>query len=391
MKHLSLDQLGPRESEPGIIDFGILLPWISALAGNRLFVKIIHERDQFIQSIQPLAFEMQHEVDANYGDFWWAKVDLHTIRDFQGNSHFGLPGRHVYRFELHNPNVGILDWIIDPFAREFAIGKLSAFTLGYEPYAWSEAEQNWKTPALPDLILYELNLAEFGGSLEGAIERLEYLADLGVNALSLMPVSNVSLDVDWGYLPLGYFGVDERFGRREDFQRFVDAAHQHGLAVIVDAVYGHTGGDFPYADIYRRLEYKENPFMGPFAKDYFNDLGVSTDFNREITRDFFYSVNLHWLNTYHIDGFRYDCVPNYWDGALGVGYANLVFNTHEYVKNSLASLPRFDAPEGSRLIQIAEQLEAPEQILEQRATATRPGRMQVLLRPLLARAAQQVP
>jgi 1,4-alpha-glucan branching enzyme len=105
--------------------------------------------------------------------------------------------------------------------------------------------------------------------------------------------------------------------------------------------------------------------MGPFAKDYFNDLGVSTDFNRALTRDFFYSVNLHWLSTYHIDGFRYDCVPNYWDGALGAGYANLVFNTHEYVKSSIASLPRFDAPEGSRLIQIAEQLEAPEQILEQ--------------------------
>lgn len=167
MKHFSLNQLGPRESEPGIIDFGILLPWISALAGNRLFVKIIHERDQFIQSIQQLAVEMQHEVDANYGDFWWAKVDLHTIRDFQGNSHFGLPGRHVYRFELHNPNVGVLDWIIDPFAREYATGKLSALTLGYGPYAWSEAKQNWKTPALPDLILYELNLAEFGGSLEG--------------------------------------------------------------------------------------------------------------------------------------------------------------------------------------------------------------------------------
>ncbi len=70
MKQLSLNQLGPRESMPGIIDFGILLPWISALAGNKLFVKIIHERDQFIQSIRPLAFAMQHEVDANYGDFW---------------------------------------------------------------------------------------------------------------------------------------------------------------------------------------------------------------------------------------------------------------------------------------------------------------------------------
>lgn len=225
--------------------------------------------------------------------------------------------------------------------------------------------KKWKTPALHDLILYELNLAEFGGSLQGAIARLPYLADLGVNALSVMPVSNVSLEVDWGYLPLGYFGVDERFGRRNDFQRFVDTAHQHGLAVIADVVYGHTARDFPYEDLYRRLQYDENPFMGTFAKDYFNDQGISTDFRRTLTGDFFYSANLHWLNTYHIDGFRYDCVPNYWDGALGIGYANLVFHTYEYVKNATTGLTRFDAPEGPRLIQIAEQLEAPEQILEQ--------------------------
>lgn len=72
---------------------------------------------------------------------------------------FRLTRRHVYRFELHNPNKGMLDWIVDPYAREYATGKLSAFTLGYIPYAWSESEKDWKTPALHDLILYELNLA----------------------------------------------------------------------------------------------------------------------------------------------------------------------------------------------------------------------------------------
>ena len=365
MKQLPLDQLGPHEVSLGVVDFGILLPWISAANGNRLFVKIIHERDQFIQAIQPLAFELQHGINADYGDFWSVTVNFTNIHDLQPSSHFGSPGRHVYRFELHNPNMGVLDWIVDPYAREYATGKLSAFTLGYIQYVWNTEEANWKTPALNDLILYEMNLAEFGGSLQGAIDRLDYLTDLGVNALSVMPVNNVSLEIDWGYLPLGYFGVDERFGKRNDFQSFVDAAHRRGLAVIVDVVYGHTGRDFPYADLYQRLRYGENPFMGPFAKDYFNDLGISTDFNRGLTRDFFYSVNLHWLNTYHIDGFRYDCVPNYWDGALGVGYANLVFNTYEYVKNSIASLRRFDAPEGPRLIQIAEQLEAPEEILQQ--------------------------
>jgi 1,4-alpha-glucan branching enzyme len=135
--------------------------------------------------------------------------------------------------------------------------------------------------------------------------------------------------VDWGYLPIGYFGVDERFGKRSDFQQMVDIAHQHGIAVIADVVYGHTGVDFPYFDAYTRLQYRENPFMGPFAKDYFSSFGKSTDFNRELTRDYFYSVNHHWLEVYHVDGFRYDCVPNYWDGALGVGYAKLVYETYQ--------------------------------------------------------------
>ncbi|MEQ1529052.1 MAG: alpha-amylase family glycosyl hydrolase [Methylococcales bacterium] len=362
MKNLPLANLGPRESAAGVVDFGLLLPWVSAGNGNRLFVKIIHERDQFIQAIQPMVFELQHSMNADYGDAWSVTVNFNTSPDAQPDSHFGTPGRHVYRYELHNPNVGVLDWIIDPYAREYAVGKLSAFTLGYSPYTWSAAEATWQTPALQDLILYELNLAEFGTDLPGAIQRLDYLADLGVNALSVMPVSNVALEVDWGYLPLGYFGVDERFGRRDDFQQFVDAAHQRGLAVIVDAVYGHSADNFPYADLYRRLQYQQNPFMGDFGKNYF---GVSTDFKRVLTQDFFFTVNKHWLETYHVDGFRYDCVPNYWDGAMGVGYANLVFSTYQHVKNSPALSSRFVAADELRLIQIAEQLEAPEQVLEQ--------------------------
>lgn len=362
MNRLPLEKLGAIESAPGIVTFGVFLPWISSESGNRLFIKIIHETDQFIKSIQPLAFELQHSADADYGDYWSLTLNFNNQHDSQPGSHFGALGRHVYRFELHNPNVGILDWIVDPYAREFATGKLSAFTLGYSPYQWSAAEADWKTPHLWDLILYEMNLAEFSDNVQGAIDHLNYLADLNVNAVSVMPVTNVSMEVDWGYLPFGYFGVDERFGRRGDFQRFVDAAHQLGLAVIVDAVYGHTAWDFTYADLYKRLQYHENPFMGPFVKEYF---GANVDYNRKLAQDFFFTVNTHWLGTYHVDGFRYDCVPEFWDGALGVGYANLVFNTYQFVKNSLTSLSRFNGAEGVRLIQIAEQLEAPEQILAQ--------------------------
>lgn len=365
MNLLPLDKLGAREITPGTIQFGVLLPWVSAADGNRIFVKVIHEQDQFLQRIQPLPFELVHAVDPVYGDYWSCQVNIAQQAAPPGSA-WGQPGTYIYRYEVHNPNVGVLDWVVDPFAREFGVGKLSAFTLGFQEHVWSTNELTWKTPALRDLVFYELELAEFGEGLDGAIDRLDYLADLGVNGVEIMPVSNVSMTVDWGYLPTGYFGLDERFGNRADFQRLVDAAHNRGIAVVLDSVYGHTSEDFTYCDLYRRLRYDANPFLGAFAKDYF---GQSTDYTRQFTQDFFFSVNNLWLDRYHVDGFRYDCVPNYWDGPTGVGYANLTFSTHQMVKANLAQgghWARFDGGGGQlNLIQCAEQLEDPVGVLGQ--------------------------
>lgn len=364
---LPVSTLGAIEND-GAVTFSIWLPWVSAADGNAVFVKVIHERDQFLQSVPPREFALTHSVLAPHGDFWSVTVPIAGTPAAPGSA-WGAPGRYVYRYRIQNPNVGSLDWIIDPFAREFGVGRLSAFTLGYQPYVWSDAEADWKTPALSDLALYEVNVAELAGNIERTRDFMAYLNDLGVNAIEVMPLSNVAATVDWGYLPIGYFGVDERFGKRSDFQALVDIAHQHGVAVIVDAVYGHTGVDFPYCDAYTRLQYRENPLMGPFAKDYFSGFGNSTDFNRAFTRDYFYSVNHHWLEVYHVDGFRYDCVPNYWDGALGVGYANLVFQTYRLAQERIVQArpywSRFDAGAGRslRLIQCAEQLEGPEEVL----------------------------
>jgi 1,4-alpha-glucan branching enzyme len=367
MQLLPLDKLGPRELEahPGVVRFGLFLPWVSAAHGNRLFLKIIHEKDQFLQQIQPLEFELSHSLDPVYGDYWSVEVDIANHPPPLPESAWGSPGRYVYRYSLSNPNTsGPIDWIIDPFAREFGVGKLSAFTLGYEKYDWDPHELTWKTPALDDLVIYELMITEFGGDIDRTLGLLDYLADLGVNCLELMPVSNVSNIVDWGFLPLGYFGVDERFGKRRDLQRLIDAAHQRGLAGIVDSVYGHASEHFPYQYVYDRLAYHENPFMGPFAQDYF---GKSTDFRRAFTRDFFFTVNHHWLDCYHVDGFRYDCVPNYYDGPEGDGYAALVYHTYQLVKakaGAASHWQRFFHDGGVHLIQCAEQLEGPRDILE---------------------------
>jgi maltooligosyltrehalose trehalohydrolase len=368
MTLLPLGTLGAVETN-GTVTFGIWLPWVSAADGNAVTVKIIHERDQFLQNIPPREFPLAHSVRAPYGDFWSVMVPIAGAPPATLGSAWGSPGRYVYSYRIDNPSVGSIDWIIDPCAREFGVGKLSAFTLGYQPYVWSAPEANWRTPALADLVLYEVNIAELGGDLERTRDLMAYLSDLGVNAVEVMPLSNVAASVDWGYLPIGYFGVDERFGKRSDFQQMVDVAHQHGIAVIVDAVYGHAGVDFPYFDAYTRLKYRENPFMGPFAKDYFSSFGKSTDFNRQLTRDYFFTVNHHWLEVYHVDGFRYDCVPNYWDGPLGVGYASLVYETYQLAKSKIVQAQpfwnRFDAGAGSAitLIQCAEQLEGPEEIL----------------------------
>jgi 1,4-alpha-glucan branching enzyme len=365
MKLLPLDRLGAREITLGVIDFGLYLPWVSAAHGNRLFVKVIHEHDQFLQQIQPLEFELSHSTDPEYGDYWSTQIDIQQSAPPHPQSAWGTPGRYVYRYCLQNPNrPGRIDWIIDPFAREFGVGKLSAFTMGYAEYAWSQGEQRWKTPPLQDLVIYELMLAEFGGGIDGTIGRLDYLADLGINCIEVMPVSNVALTVDWGFLPIGYFGVDERFGKRQDFQKLVDAAHQRGIAVIVDAVYGHTSEHFAYQYVYDQLAYHENPFMGAFAKDYF---GCSVDYGRPFVQDFFHTVDYYWLDRYHVDGFRYDCVPNYWDGPTGQGYANLVYHTYQAVRAKQAETGhwgRFFAGTATHLIQCAEQLEGPREVLD---------------------------
>jgi 1,4-alpha-glucan branching enzyme len=364
MRLLPLEKLGARCTPDGVADFGAFFPWVSDADGTCMMVKVIHERDQFLQDIPPMIFKMEHSVDPRYGDYWSAHIEIEPQSKPHAKSSWGQPGRYVYRYSLDRPQKDPVDWIIDPYAREFGVGKLSAFTMGYEKHEWSEDEGLWRTLKQEELIIYELMINEFGGDISTTIKHLAYLADLGINCIEIMPVSNVANTVDWGFLPIGYYGVDERFGNRRNMQMLIDKAHSNGIAVIIDMVYGHTDSLFPYSYLYRELGYRENPFMGPFAKDYF---GESTDFNRELTRDFFFSVNHHWLDTYHVDGFRYDCVPNYWDGPTGQGFSNLVYETYNLVKAKKSEegyWQRFFDVGNINLIQCAEQLEGPEEILE---------------------------
>lgn len=360
MNAMPLSVLGPRDNGSQIT-FGIWLPGITPAVGQ-LKIKIIHERDQMIQTEQPFTVAMKHGTLAPYGDYWSVTVDLATPGS---GRNWGQTGTYVYRYCLSRTNQPDLDWIIDPFAREFGAGRHAAFTYGFSPHTWSPNEASWKTPRQEDLVLYELNLHEFAGKISDAVQRLDYLADLGINCVSLMPITNICDSRDWGYTPCGYMGVDERFGDRHDFQNFVDEAHQRGIAVLVDAIYGHTSSLFGYEYLYSNTGVA-NPMMGAFAADMF---GTSVDWNKPFAQDFFFSVNEIWLEKFHVDGFRYDCVPNYWslNPPDYPGYASLVYATHQHVKANLAAsdYSRFAAGPGPiRLIQCAEQLEAVADVLD---------------------------
>ena len=113
-------------------------------------------------------FEMAHSNDPDYGDYWSVKVNIPSAPKPSPQSAWGSMGQYVYRYCLQNPNLNdniypnkLLDWIIDPYAREFGVGKLSAITFGYKPYTWSNNETSWKTSVLDDLIIYELMINEF--------------------------------------------------------------------------------------------------------------------------------------------------------------------------------------------------------------------------------------
>lgn len=363
MNYLPMNSLGARETSPKVIQFGIFLPGVDSASGYSVSVKIIHEKDQYLQAVQPVVVPQMHSVDATYGDYWSGQINLNTAQPPASPSSFGQPGKYVYRYFLHSPTRGDIDFIIDPFSREVGVGRLSAITVGSTPYQFSANETQWKTPPLNNAIVYELMISEFRNDLDRTIRQLPYLADLGINCIEVMPVSNVLSTIDWGYDPIGYFCVAERFGGPSDFQQFVDACHQNGLAVVIDSVYGHTGGDFAYTQLYNALQNDlPNPFNGGSG-----DYGTLNDFSKRLTQDYFYSVNQFWLDTFHIDGFRFDDVPEYWDGPTGSGYANLVYSTYQYVKSKAGATDHyqrfFDASGNINLIQIAEYLPNPPDIL----------------------------
>ena len=349
-----------------ILRFGVFLPGIRSADSYSVLVRLIHEQDQFTPGIKPRDYSLAWQAPLSGAnpsayDLWTNDVDL--TADADPANRFGQPGAYVYRYQLLYGGQVVCTWFTDPFARATGIGELASVTAPdpaapAQPFVWGDTP--FRTPDLDDLVVYELQVAEFNQTFDGVAERLDYLRGLGVNAVELMPVTSIKQEFDWGYGPLHFFAPEERFGGPAGMKRLVDACHHNDVAVILDSVYEHVDEDFPYRRVYVDAGLP-SPFVGRFAEDL--GFGPEADFAKVFTRDFFDAVNRYWLEEYHVDGFRYDYVPGYYDGPLGVGYADLVYRTYQQ------SLPlaRFGAAAGagsySRIIQTAENLDHPREIL----------------------------
>ena len=138
-------------------------------------------------------------------------------------------------------------------------------------------------------------------------DTLDYLENLGVQAIELMPVNEFNGNDSWGYNPTFYFAVDKAYGTKEDLKSLVNACHERGIAVILDVVANHADQPNPFITMYYEdwEVLPNNPWFNveaPHDLDFFYDWNHSSPLTRAFVKQ-----NLdHWVDNYHIDGFRWD-------------------------------------------------------------------------------------
>jgi len=167
-------------------------------------------------------------------------------------------------------------------------------------FHWTDSE--WKSATLHELVIYELHVGTFTaeGTFKAIAARFDHLKEVGVNAIELMPIADFAGDRNWGYDCVSIYAPSRAYGKPDDLRTLVNAAHQAGIAVILDVVYNHLGPDGNY--------------MGAYSARYFNsshDTPWGAAFNLDgpdaaPVRNHFAENPLYWVKEFHIDGFRLD-------------------------------------------------------------------------------------
>jgi len=258
-----------------------------------------------------------------------------------------LEGFYEYKYFVSFQN-GTQRWVTDPCTKYGGSGgnENSAFVVG-----GSRVDVQPIAQRLPpgDLVLYELMIDDFTAAYRGgraavdAIhDKLDYLVDLGINAIEFMPwMAWPGDDFSWGYDPFQFFAVEYRY-INDDAQpadklfrlkRLINALHDRGIHVIMDGVFNHVRAGinpnqgFPYVWLYQNPE--ESPYIGQFEEGGFFE---EFDYNNQCTQDFIRDVCLYWLDTYQLDGIRFDYTKGFFrPGDSKVGIAPLIATLKEHL------------------------------------------------------------
>ena len=176
-------------------------------------------------------------------------------------------------------------------------------------FRWNDS--GWKGLPLEGQALYEMHIGTFthDGTYEAAARELPELASCGVTVLEIMPVSDFPGRFGWGYDGVGMFAPTWLYGEPDHFRHFVDEAHRHSLAVILDVVYNHLGPDGNY--------------LHRFSSDYFtsryqNEWGEAINFDGPESgpaREFFLTNAAYWIEEFHLDGLRLDATQQIFDSS----------------------------------------------------------------------------
>ncbi len=313
------DSPRPPDIEDGInYDPGdVTTVTLSLFAPGKRFIYVIGDFNDWTPSE---AFLMKRDSLNADSVYFWLRIDGLQAGDeyaFQylidGQLRVGDP----YSAKILDPknDSGIGDTY--PNLKEYPTGKtsedVSLFQTGAEPYEWQTT--GYVRPEQKDLVIYELLVRDFVAKHDYAtlIDTLDYLQNLGINAIELMPISEFNGNLNWGYEPNFSLASDKYYGPADDLKRFVDACHARGIAVILDVVYNHQAYEAPFSRMYSdspigtpgALPSSDNPWLNRVARHPYN---VFNDVNHEshATKYWLDRANAYWLQEFNVDGFRFD-------------------------------------------------------------------------------------
>ncbi|MEP6701443.1 MAG: malto-oligosyltrehalose trehalohydrolase [Betaproteobacteria bacterium] len=235
----------------------------------------------------------------------------------------------------------------DPASRANPDG-VHAASIVVDPLAYDWRHEPWLGRCWDEAVLYELHVGTFTreGTFAAAIERLDYLADLGITALELMPVAAFPGSRNWGYDGVLQFAPAACYGTPEDLKRLIDAAHGRGLMVLLDVVYNHFGPEGNYLHAYAKR------FFDPVRQ---TPWGAAINFDGEdsrTVRDFYIHNARFWIDEYRFDGLRLDAVHAIADASRPDIVAELADTVRQYVDpgRHVHLILENDRNESSRLI-----------------------------------------